>query len=268
MLVLVVMILAVLGNNVRSVSATGLAVDGAVSNECSALGSCSVTLTTGSPNEVIIVFGNNGGGIGTDPFGTLTDIQSKLSFTSRTSHVVGDDNVEEWYAIASSALSSDIITLTAGTTNHLLFALNVWGIIGANTVTPFDPSAPATPNVGGGGSANVPGDSTSNANDMLLGLVGQSGTATWTAGSPFTLLDSPNTHSGAAEFEIVSSTQSGLTVSITPSPSLTWDMIVDAVQAAPLTPIPEYPLSISILALFMIVGYGMIRRKTQTPKNI
>jgi hypothetical protein len=33
------------------------------------------------------------------------------------------------------------------------------------------------------------------------------------------------------------------------------------VQAAP--PIPEYPLGVAILAIFMLVGYGLVRRRTR-----
>jgi hypothetical protein len=33
------------------------------------------------------------------------------------------------------------------------------------------------------------------------------------------------------------------------------------------TPIPEYPLGLPILAIFMIIGYGVIRRKTITKQK-
>jgi hypothetical protein len=35
----------------------------------------------------------------------------------------------------------------------------------------------------------------------------------------------------------------------------------------PLAPIPEYPLGLAVLAIFMILAYGVIRRKTITIKQ-
>jgi hypothetical protein len=32
-------------------------------------------------------------------------------------------------------------------------------------------------------------------------------------------------------------------------------------------PIPEYPLGLPILAVFMVLVYGLIRRRTKNPKN-
>jgi len=32
-------------------------------------------------------------------------------------------------------------------------------------------------------------------------------------------------------------------------------------------PIPEYPVGLSVLAIFMIIGYGLIRRKTSTKQE-
>jgi hypothetical protein len=32
-------------------------------------------------------------------------------------------------------------------------------------------------------------------------------------------------------------------------------------------PIPEYPVGLAILAVFMVIGYGLIRRKTTTQQR-
>lgn len=32
--------------------------------------------------------------------------------------------------------------------------------------------------------------------------------------------------------------------------------------------VPEYPLGLALLAIFMIVAYGLIKRRTRNPKNI
>jgi hypothetical protein len=34
------------------------------------------------------------------------------------------------------------------------------------------------------------------------------------------------------------------------------------------SPIPEYPLGLPVLAIFMIIAYGLIKRRTRDPKNI
>jgi len=44
--------------------------------------------------------------------------------------------------------------------------------------------------------------------------------------------------------------------------SPTFNLIVNSV-----TPIPEYPLGLPLLAIFMIVGYGVIKRKTVTKQK-
>lgn len=258
-----IMVLVVLGS-VGNVHSTGLAVDGGVANECGPAGSCSVTLTTGSPNEVIIVFASNGV---SDAFGPLTDAQSKLTFTQRATKTNGLEVLAtEWWALASTTLSGDTITLNAATANgHAVFSLVVWSITGANTAAPFDPNG-ALPAENSGNTLVSPNVvvSTSNPNDMILGLAGAAGVpATWTSGGGFALIDSPGHKSGAAEFEVVSSTQSSLNLAINPNARVTWVMVGDAVQAAttPPPPIPEYPLGLLVLAVFMVFSYTLIRRK-------
>ncbi len=47
------------------------------------------------------------------------------------------------------------------------------------------------------------------------------------------------------------------------SASTTFNLIVDPAPA-----IPEYPLGLPLLAIFMIIAYGLIKRRTRNPKNI
>ena len=35
----------------------------------------------------------------------------------------------------------------------------------------------------------------------------------------------------------------------------------------PIAPIPEYPLGLAVIAIFMIIGYGVIRRRTRIDKT-
>jgi hypothetical protein len=199
-----------------------------------------------------------------------------LSFTSRKTASLGFTIAEEeWWAIAATALSSDTITLTASTFNaHEAFQLVVWGITGANTANPFDPNG-ALPATNSGNPTMTPNVlvSTSNPNDMLLGLIGEGGfAATYTAGSGLTLIDSPGAKSGLAEFQVVSSTQSGVTVTLGANPGQDWVMIGDAVQAAPPTRRPcisegvplgsnvqvNFPSSVGSLMFSQVTGVGEV----------
>jgi hypothetical protein len=101
---------------------------------------------------------------------------------------------------------------------------------------------------------------------MLLGLVGGGPrVGVGTAGPGFTIIQSVSGSIAATEYEVVSSTQTALSVSINFAGSnRPWLMFGDAVQAAPTPPppIPEYPLGLPILAIFMILAYGVIRHRT------
>jgi len=71
---------------------------------------------------------------------------------------------------------------------------------------------------------------------MIIGLEGHAGATAETAGASFTLVGSAHTTSSqslAAEYEIVGSTQSSVTVSFGTNQGAAWSMLVDAVQADP-----------------------------------
>lgn len=40
------------------------------------------------------------------------------------------------------------------------------------------------------------------------------------------------------------------------------------VRGDPAAPVPEYPLGLPLLAIFTLIAYGIIKRRTQTPKNV
>jgi hypothetical protein len=253
-----------------------LSVDGSGSNACTGT-SCSVlTFGTSNPNDVIIVFAATITGPSVT-FSTPTDSQGHLSFTLRKSTPLpGSGVMNEWWAVATPALSGDTITVTDSGNSYI--ALHVWGISGANTASPFDSSAgvPAT-NSGttpfcGSASCSVPISvtisSTSNSNDMVLGMAADNSFPnTLTAGSGFSLI-TVQAGGAVAEFKVVSTTQSGLSVPMTMTDisgegGVNWSMIGDAVQAAstPPPPIPEYPLGLSLLAILLVIGYGLVRRR-------
>lgn len=266
-LVLAVIVLVVLANNIGIVHAAELALDGAASNTCtgsSHSATCSVTLTTSNSNDIIIAFAN-GECAGPVTLGTPTG--SGLSFTLRKSGVAL--SLGEWWALATSALSSETITITESSTlcggPPITTSFVVWGIAGANTVTPFDPNMglpSQNTGIGASGSVSV---STSNANDMILGMVGGGANiGGGSAGPGFTIIKSDSLANAASEYEVVSSTQSALSVSINFGGNTAWEMFGDAVQAAPAPPIPEYPLGLFILAILTVIAYGLISRKIRT----
>jgi flagellin-like protein len=83
-----------------------------------------------------------------------------------TSSTTATLSVEEWYAIASSALSAATITATFSASDTAGTWIAVFGVNGVNTISPFDPniSLPGT----SAGATPTTSISTSNANDMLL----------------------------------------------------------------------------------------------------
>jgi hypothetical protein len=102
---------------------------------------------------------------------------------------------------------------------------------------------------------------------MMLGMVADDNFPDpLTAGSGFSLITVQN-GGAAAEFKVVSTTQSGLTVPFTithqdSESGADWVMIADAVQGLPTTPpIPEYPLGLPLLAILLVIGYGVVRRR-------
>jgi hypothetical protein len=97
---------------------------------------------------------------------------------------------------------------------------------------------------------------------MILGMVGIHAEDTFAAGSGgFTLIAEPFV--AGAEFKVVSSTQSSLSVPMTLGDpgGIPWVMFGDAVQAASTPPIPEYPYGMPLLAILLVIGYGLVRRR-------
>ena len=83
-----------------------------------------------------------------------------------TSSTTATFDLEEWYAIASSTLSSTLITATLSSPDSAATWIAVFGVSGANTASPFDPnvSLPAA-SAGTSPSTTI---STSDSSDALL----------------------------------------------------------------------------------------------------
>lgn len=146
-----------------------------------------------------------------------------------------------WTAQVSSIVpqsSPDAITLTASATISN-FNVEIVGISGVPTSSYFD-EVLSTGQTGttAHGSNSIPtisGITTANANDIIIALMKQGGNLTQTAGAGFSLAGTnPNSSSGAIEYEIVSSTQSSISVPFgTASGSgNSWSMAVMALKQA------------------------------------
>jgi len=238
-----------------SYSPGGMVVEGATTAQFSTATSGTITLSTSSSNDVIVVMVANedlhnavvrtvaangitatATGLGTfthHSFGTGNPPYNQIS----TSPYV---DAEVWYAIATSPLSSVLITVTlTGATDDA--SIIAFGVSGANTGTPWD-AHPAL-NTAQSTASTVPSVSvtTSNANDMILGFtgIGQAGSSS-TAESTiagFTMIQEQLNSAGsdsslaAAEYELVSSTQTSISVAFSAA-NTNWVMIGDAIQSA------------------------------------
>lgn len=101
---------------------------------------------------------------------------------------------------------------------------------------------------------------------FLLGVVeGESPCGTFAAGTGFTAslaVDSTNCVSHAEYATSGVSSPTTFPATIAPAPTYPWVESSLALNAA--APIPEYPLGLLLLAVFMVISYGLIRRRTST----
>jgi hypothetical protein len=228
--------------SVSSISATTtyvfdpVALDG--SGKCGATSTtCNASLTTSnSPDVIIAVCGIPSAGTGSKHCTTPT--ATGLTFTFRAAEPDSTtNNVTEWYATDSSTFNGNIACNVSSSDN---FGCNVFGISGANTGSPYDSNgALPAKNTGSASTPSVATVSTSNANDILIGMVESQGSTTQTGGTcasgTCTLIQSEtNTPVTASEYLVVSSTQSSATVAFGTSTgaSHAWAMIADAIKAA------------------------------------
>ena len=101
------------------------------------------------------------------------------------------------------------------------------------------------------------------AGAFLLGMFANGCNCTVTAGTGFTLSPVPIVPTNAEYSDPVSSpTTFPATLS---SASFGW--VEAGIALNPTSPIPEYPLGLPILAIFMIIGYGLVRRRTITKQK-
>lgn len=184
-----------------------------------------------------------------------------------------------WYAVASSPLSSDAISVSFHGSGGLDSITEIaFGISGADLASPFDPSV-GTPVIGNGSSSTSPESvslSTSNSNDVIVGFIQNKGTNTGglylnaestSAGSGYTLIaQTPTSSFAAAEYQAVSTTKSGFAVDFASYAFTTqYQMIGDAIvgaSAVPVFPSGALPLLVLIpLVYFVLSGRLRLNRR-------
>ena len=216
-----------------------LAIDGnGFSNQSTVLPSASVTLTTASANDVIILnIVENGSAIA-----SVSDTAG-LTWQERAVAGTSPYPIYQYYAIAPHALSADSITVNF-TSSPLYYPyyvdLHAFGISGANTSSPFDTNAsiPATSN------NSTVSATTSNANDLIFAAYRLSA-PTASAGSGWTAIGA-SADNYLSEYQIVSTTQSGLVATASLATGQENGGIIDAVvQAAATQPIGPTVSSVS-----------------------
>jgi hypothetical protein len=208
-----------------------LSIDGNALTKFSAQ-SGSISLSTANSLDLIIL------SVTMSDRGQVTSVSDSagLSWSFRKSSVYCPYvRIEEWYAIAQSPLTGDMIKVKLnGAYNAVLIA---FGVSGANSAAPFDPSMPVT----GKGSSNTltKSVSTSNANDFIFGLGGMVSASYFSSGPGLTLIQTGYSNSignqyketGGAVYTVVSSPQVSSMISLLSPDSAQWAILVDAVSS-------------------------------------
>lgn len=193
---------------------------------------CTISLTTSHTNDVIIL-----GQTASNTCSTPTSTPS-LTWTQRkdVAYFGGGTHECMYYAVWSSSGSLSVTCKFGG--NGRLVCTG-FGVTDANTTSIFDGNSAVPCTATGTGSPSSCTLSTSNSNDLIIGLMGQASGPTDSAGSGFTLISCPNREGArtqCAEYQAVNSTQSNLNVKLTWSDSTTpWGIIGDAIKQAYVT---------------------------------
>lgn len=222
-----------------------LSVDGANLAGCGhSTNSCTTKLTTSHSNDIIMVYTFESLDLQTSCTFTVQDTSGLIwnlrgSVSGRNDGTTGsnrDQNAEFW-AQAATPLSSDMVTesilgcasVQYGGEYNGLYAI---GISGANFNSPFDPSNAQA--VGAAGYSNTPSVniSTSNSNDMIIGVAQQSSFGTLTAGPGFTVILATGPGGAASEFQLTKTTVTNHPVAFGDDTTWYWEEMADALSSS------------------------------------
>lgn len=207
----------------------------------------------------------------------VTAISDSLgsSYTHAATASPGVMYANVYYATIGGTGGSDQVTVTLNTISGSDGGVYIYEVSGVTT-------AAAASAVGSGSGNAVTGFSTSTSTSVAFQsgafLVGEVSVGFYpplpfNAGSGFTAsIAGANTIYSNAEYSV-----SGVSSSTNFPASCTgvgsgglayWAEVGIVLNPPPAPPIPEYPLGLPLLAIFMIFAYGLIKRRTRNPKNI
>ncbi len=218
-----------------------IALDSSASGTWSSGSSFTINATTSKTNDVIVLWIVTASSITVSSVSdSLSEVtwqsSARASFTSCSGTQMTTET--EWYGIAPTTISSDIITIYLSGTPTSASGIE-FSVKGANTGSPFDtnPSVPKDAVSACTSTTSVPtvsGISTNNQNDFVFALSGGYTSVTESVG---TIGSSTATkiktvaatgHSAGAEYAIVSSAQSGVSCSFGTATTY-WGVLCDAI---------------------------------------
>ena len=177
-------------------------------------------LNTTQP-DIIIVSTESAGGSAYPSVTSIKDTSGLVWHSRKVYQVHGIGSAtdyfdtEEWYAYSTVPLTNDVINVTISSATKK-FAMNAFGVSGANAFSPFDPNSGLPAIASGSTTSPSVSISTSNANDMLIGVIMENGGLSVTPGSGFSTV-AANSSTGTlttmfSEEQIVTSTKSSFAV--------------------------------------------------------
>lgn len=176
-------------------------IDGTASGSNSSVTSVSCTLTTVGTSDVIIVYVECSHGlVPTISDGSSLTWKQRGKSTSAT-YSGSTTTLYEFYAVASSALSSDVITATVSSTATSMCIL-AFGVKNANVSNPFNVPAPLANSVNSPNTAealNTAIISTTGETLIIAAWGGENSSSGFTTGT-FNLLTTNNTWQGTQDF--------------------------------------------------------------------
>jgi hypothetical protein len=200
-----------------------------------AQGSALLTIITSSTDEVIYAtfYSENDGytlGISSNP--TLT------WHYRGGGEVNGRGEIAVWWAVSSVAQSVQI-TFTSSVSSKRDYIMSAFCVLNANTASPFDPNLSSASFVSGNGVSASASVTTTDTNDLVVGVLGVINNKAITQGSGYTLIDTVSSAaSGASEYKTVIDPGT-----YTPTFTLVsggWVEIADAFVGNSITVLPEY----------------------------
>ena len=256
-----IMLLAVIGLLSAALpsayGATVIAFDAAANTSCSGCGpTVSWSHTVGSGSNTILIVGVSQGGPSIT-VSTVTYGGTPLTFIVHKNSVSDNVRAEMWYLLNPHPGTATIQVTFAGSPVFVLVVgsvsyFNVAGVGNSNSANGFADPASSTVNANTG---DLVVDTLATGQEAPFpSPVGAGQTQRWQVG-----IDDDFAGGGSDK----------------PASSpviMTWSPITGtgnwAMVGADLQPIiiPEYPLGLPLLAIFMVISYGLIRRRTSTKK--